>query len=132
MGGIYWFPPRLRRQVYGLLELRVEVHADRTLTVSREFDADLMRLTPEVEAWVEGFREIDARLQERAEADPPADMQEGIDRIERELAALTRQTGLRAEDATRRSAPARSATEPSHRRLSAGACAGDLPSRRCR
>jgi hypothetical protein len=90
MGGIYWFPPRLRRAVYRLLGLRVKVFADRTVRAEGEFDANLMRLTPEVERWVEGLREIDARLEERAYADPHEDVQEGIDRIERELAALRR------------------------------------------
>src|SRR5918994_5696571 len=87
---IYWFPPRLRRGVYRLLGLRVEVFADLTVRVEGEFGANLIRLTPEVERWVEGLREIDARLEERAHADPPKDIQEGIDRIERELAALRR------------------------------------------
>jgi hypothetical protein len=82
MGGIYWFPPRLRREVYRLLGLRVEVFADQTIRVEGEFDANLMRLTPEVERWVEGLREMDARLEECAHADPPRDVQEGIDRIE--------------------------------------------------
>jgi site-specific DNA recombinase len=90
MGGIYWFPPRLRREVYRLLGLHVEVFADQTIRVEGEFDANLMRLTPEVERWLEGLREIDARLEERAHEDPPENMQEGIDRIERELAALRR------------------------------------------
>lgn len=103
MGGVYWFPPRLRRQVYGLLGLRVEVHADRTLTIEGTFDADLMRLTPEVEEWVEELRRMDERLRERAEVEPPADMQEGIDRLEKELGTLRRRVpGFRAEDATRR------------------------------
>jgi hypothetical protein len=68
----------------------VEVFANQTVRVEGAFDANLMRLTPEVERWVEGLREIDARLEERARADPPQDIQQGIDRIERELAALRR------------------------------------------
>lgn len=90
MGGVFWFPPRLRRAAYRLLGLRVEVFADRTIRVEGEFDANLMRLTPEVERWVEGLREIDEQLEARAEADPPEDVREGVDRIERELAALRR------------------------------------------
>lgn len=86
MGGIYWFPPRLRRAVYRLLGLRVKVFADQTIRAEGEFDANLMRLTPEVERWVEGLRMIDARI---ADA-PPEGTQERIDRIERELAALRR------------------------------------------
>jgi hypothetical protein len=87
MGGAYWFPPRLRRQVYGLLGLRVEVFPDRTLRIEGEFDANLMRLTPEVEEYVAGLREIDERL-ERAGRENGATTQEMVDKIERELAAL--------------------------------------------
>lgn len=87
MCGVGWFPPRIRRQVYGLLGLRVTVFADRTLRISGEFDADLMRLalgSPEVEAYVAGLRQIDERL---AVASPER-TQERVDRIERKLAAL--------------------------------------------
>jgi hypothetical protein len=48
------------------------------------FDANLMRLIPEVEAYAEGLRKIDERI---ADA-PPEDTRESVDRIERELAAL--------------------------------------------
>ena len=44
MSGVEWFPPRLRREIYGLLRLRVTVFADRALEMSGECDADLMRL----------------------------------------------------------------------------------------
>jgi hypothetical protein len=89
MSGVAWFPPRLRREIYGLLGLRVEVRADRALQISGEFDADLMRLalgSPEVEAYVAGLREVEERLS----AAPPEGTQDRIDRIERELAALRR------------------------------------------
>ena len=42
--GVYWMPPRLRRQVYGLLGLGVTLDAENTLTLEGRFDADLMRL----------------------------------------------------------------------------------------
>jgi hypothetical protein len=89
ISSVAWFPPELRREIYGLLGLRVEVHADRTLEISGEFDADLMRLavgSPEVEAYVAGLREVE----KRQDAAPPKGMQDRIDRIERELAALRR------------------------------------------
>jgi Recombinase zinc beta ribbon domain len=90
MGGVYWFPPRLRRTVYKLLGMRVEVFAERTVRIEGEFDANLMRLTPEIERWVEGLREIDRRLEDQAGENPPTDVWEGVDRIERELTALRR------------------------------------------
>lgn len=98
MGGVLWFPPRLRKAVYRLLGLRVEVFPDRTLQVEGEFDANLMRLTPEVETWVAELRGIDARLAGRAAEDPPADARESVERIERELAALRRR--FREQSAT--------------------------------
>jgi hypothetical protein len=84
MGGIQWFPPSLRRGVYALLGLKVTVFADRTLTVEGTFDADLMRLTPEVQEYVAELREVEKRIGEA----PPEGTQERIARIERELAAL--------------------------------------------
>jgi hypothetical protein len=105
MSGVAWFPPRLRREIYGLLGLRIEVHADRTLQISGEFDADLMRLalgSPEVEAYVAGLREVEERL---GAAPPEEGTQDRIDRIERELAALRRRFVDGA--ATSRCGPAR-------------------------
>jgi hypothetical protein len=87
ISGIAWFPPRLRREVYRLLGLRVTVFADRTFRAEGTFDADLMRLglgSPEVEEYVAGLREVEERLFEA----PPEGTQERVDRIERELAAL--------------------------------------------
>jgi hypothetical protein len=94
--GVFWMPSRLRRQVYGLLGLGVMLDAENTLTLEGRFDADLMRLTPEVEAWVEGLREIDERLREEV----AADKEEALDALEAELAALRSRTALRAGEAT--------------------------------
>jgi hypothetical protein len=63
--GRHLLVPAAPSEVYRLLGLRVEVFADQTIRVEGEFDANLMRLTPEVERWVEGLREMDARLEER-------------------------------------------------------------------
>ena len=94
--GVFWMPPRIKRQVYGLLGLRVALDAGGTLTLEGSFDADLMRLTPEVASWVAGLREIDERMRgERA-----ADQAEALERLEGELAALRRRTNVRATTAT--------------------------------
>lgn len=95
-----WFPSRIRCQVYGLLGLRVAVWADRTLEISGEFDADLMRLalgSPEVEAYVAELQAIDARLGETN-----LDTGDAIDRIERELASLRDSTTFVSGEATYR------------------------------
>ena len=60
--------------------------ADRTFRVEGTFDADLMRLTPEVREYAAALREAEGRLGEA----PSEGTQERIDRIERELAALGR------------------------------------------
>ncbi len=107
MGGIEWFPPSLRRGVYALLGLRVTVFADRTFTVEGTFDADLMRLTPEVREYVAELREIEERLLAEERENPatgynvevpdpegnPTALRvsahgERVERLERELAAL--------------------------------------------
>ncbi len=74
----------LRRAVYAALGLRVEVFGDGTVRAEGVFDANLMRLIPEVQVYAEGLREIDERI-----ADAPSeDTRESVDRIEWELAAL--------------------------------------------
>ena len=94
--------PRLRLSDHehgattGLFTARLAVGAFR---IEGEFDANLMRLTPEVERWVEGLREIDRRLEDQARENPPTDVWEGVGRIERELTALRR--SFCAEAATR-------------------------------
>ncbi len=96
MGGIVWFPPSLRRGVYALLGLKVTVFADRTFRVEGTFDADLMRLTPEVREYVAALREVEERLGEA----PAEGTQERIDRIEQELAALRRSLVCRGAPAS--------------------------------
>lgn len=94
--GVFWMPPRLRHQVYGLLGLRVAVDAAGVLTLEGSFDADLMRLTPEVEAWVARLREID----EKVRRERVADQAEALDRLEAELAGLRRRMAVRPAGAT--------------------------------
>ena len=109
MGGIQWFPPSLRRGVYALLGLKVVVFADRTFQVEGRFDADLMRLTPEVREYVAELREAEERLLAEERENPatgytvevpdpegnPTALRvsahaERVERLERELAALRR------------------------------------------
>jgi hypothetical protein len=82
-------PLRLRCQVYGLIGLGVTLDAENTLTLEGRFDADIMRLTPEIEAWAADLSEID----ERTRGAP-------LDAIEAELAALRSRMALRAGEAT--------------------------------
>ena len=94
--GVYWMPPRLKRRVYGLIGLGVTLDAENTLTLEGRFDADLMRLTPEIEAWVAGLREVDERLHDEG----ASDKEEALDALEAELAALRSRMALRIGEAT--------------------------------
>ncbi len=96
MTGLHWFPPRLRRQVYGLMALRVLVHPGGVIEIEGRFDADLMRLTPEVEEFTRELRALDERIREA----PPEPARKHLDRIERELGALRRRMSLRPAKAT--------------------------------
>jgi site-specific DNA recombinase len=100
MVGLYWFPKRLRRQIYGLMGLRVLVHPDGGFEIEGAFDADLMRLSPEVEEYAAGLREIEGRLDEADALGLDATHAERVDRIERELAALRRRMDVRGPEAT--------------------------------
>jgi site-specific DNA recombinase len=84
MCGLEFFPPGLRRLLYGFLGLRVSVRADRTVHVEGDFDANVMRYTREVEEFAQVLKEVDRRIGQA----PPEDSQERMDRIERELYAL--------------------------------------------
>ena len=84
MCGLEFFPPTLRRLLYGFLGLRVSVRADRTVRVEGDFDANVMRYTREVEEFAQALKEVDRRIEQA----PPEGSQERMDRIERELHAL--------------------------------------------
>lgn len=73
----------------GSLALRVAVHLGGDLELEGRFDADLMKLPPEVESWVAGLREIDERTRGTT-----------LDAIEAELAALKSRMSLRTREAT--------------------------------
>ncbi len=91
--GLTWFPPRLRRQAYEALGLRATVHPGGPLgpghgpQVSAEgwLDAGAWRYTEELAEFALGLAEADRRLRERAQGDPPRNVEEGIDRMKGEL-----------------------------------------------
>ena len=68
--GLFYFPPVLRRQVYGALGLAVVVFPDGSMEIEGHFDAEAIRLTKELEG--------------RANT-TPARGAEGWERLEREL-----------------------------------------------
>jgi hypothetical protein len=75
--GLYWFPPRLRRQVYLALGLVVWVSPDGVVGIEGSFGADVIRLTREVEEYAAAMMEADEKTREAP-----------LDVVERELARV--------------------------------------------
>ena len=79
-----WFPPHIQRAIYQALGLRAAVHPGGPLrpgfgpniTVEGEVDAGVVRYTEEVAEF--------ARRLADAEEDPPANVPEDVERLERE------------------------------------------------
>ena len=72
--GLHWFPPHLRRQVYLALGLVAWVSPEGLVGIEGSFDADVVRLTREVEEYARALMEAD----ERTRSAP-------LDAVEREL-----------------------------------------------
>ena len=79
--GLFYFPPALRRQVYGALGLAVVVFPDGSVEIEGHFDAEAIRLTREVEEHALALREVEGR----ANATPVRGAAEGWERLEHEL-----------------------------------------------
>ncbi len=79
--GLFYFPPSLRRQVYGALGLGALVFPDGSVEVEGHFDAAAIRLTKEVEQHAPALREIEGKVS----AAPAANPAEGLEHLEREL-----------------------------------------------
>ncbi len=75
--GLYWFPPHLRRQVYLALGLVAWVSPDGVVGIEGSFDADVMRLTREVEEYARALMEVDERTRNAS-----------LDAVEQELARV--------------------------------------------
>lgn len=84
--GITWMPPRLRREIYEALGLRVTVHPDGGMHAEARVDTATLRFSREAERYAMALREADEILQRRASEDPLADSSENLERAERELA----------------------------------------------
>lgn len=91
--GHWCMPGRLRCEIYDALGLKVEFFADGSLVVKGAFDANVMRLTRDVDEYARLFSEMEERLKE-VPYEPP-DWK--IQRIDREMEALCSQmnTGTR-------------------------------------
>ena len=79
--GLYHFPAHLRRQVYGASGLTAFVSPDGTVEIEGSFDADVIRLTREVEEYAVALREAEERI-DGYEAQSTED---GWEHLEREL-----------------------------------------------
>ena len=62
--GLYWFPPRLRGQVYATLGLVARVSPEGLVSIEGSFDESAIRLTREVEEYAKALMEVDERVKE--------------------------------------------------------------------
>jgi site-specific DNA recombinase len=89
--GLTWMPPRLRREIYGALGLRLSVEPTGGMHAEARVDEAAIRFSREVERYARAIQEADRRLKERAREDPPGDSSEDLERTERELARVRRE-----------------------------------------
>jgi hypothetical protein len=89
--GLTWMPPRLRREVYEALGLRLSVDPCGGMYAEAWVDEAAIRFSREIERYARAIQEADRRLRERAREDPPADPSEDLERTERELARVRRE-----------------------------------------
>lgn len=75
--GLMWFPPHLRRQVYLALGLVAWVSPDGLVGIEGYFDADVVRLTREVEEYARALMEAD----ERTRSAPPDEVERELERV---------------------------------------------------
>jgi hypothetical protein len=74
--GVEWFPPELRRAIYEPLRLKVTARKDGKLRVNADVDAQIVRLTRNVEDYARRRQEWERRW-----SDNPPDFQELAARI---------------------------------------------------
>ena len=84
-------PPRLRREIYGALGLRLSVDRTGAMHAEARVNEAAIRFSREVEQYAQAIEEADRRLKERAREAPPGNRSEYLERTERELARVRRE-----------------------------------------
>ena len=79
--GLHYFPPHLRRQVYGALGITAYVSPDGAIEIEGYFDADVIRLTCELEEYALALREAEGRINGYV----ARSTEDGWENLEREL-----------------------------------------------
>jgi hypothetical protein len=79
--GLHYFPPHLRRQVYGALGITAYVSPDGAVEIEGYFDADVIRLTREVEEYALALRKAEGKINGYV----AGSTEDGWDHLEREL-----------------------------------------------
>jgi chromosome segregation ATPase len=74
--GVEWFPPELRRAIYELLRVRITATRDEKLRINADVDAQVIRLTRNVEDYARRRQEWERRWSES-----PSDFEELAARI---------------------------------------------------
>jgi hypothetical protein len=79
--GLYWFPPRIRREIYDTMRISVTVSKE-GVRVRGNVNANVVRYSRRVELYVQRLEEINRRLKDYPITD---DINEQFERIEQEL-----------------------------------------------
>jgi hypothetical protein len=79
--GLYWFPPRLRREIYDIMRISVTVSKE-GVHVRGIVNANVVRYSRRVELYIQRLEEINRRLKDYPITD---DINEQFERIEQEL-----------------------------------------------
>jgi hypothetical protein len=66
--GLMWFPPQMRRAIYQMLRLKLTVSGDGTIRAEADVDANVIRLTRDVEEYARRLNEAKWRIEEQQEA----------------------------------------------------------------
>lgn len=82
--GLMWFPSQMRRAIYQMLRLKITVRGDGTIRAEADVDANVIRLTRDVEEYAQRLNEAKWRIEEQQEAGELSTW-EAVDLIEAKL-----------------------------------------------
>jgi hypothetical protein len=65
---LMWFPPPMRRAIYQMLRLKITVSGDGTIWAEADVDANVIRLTRDVEEYARRLNEAKGRIEDQQES----------------------------------------------------------------
>jgi hypothetical protein len=63
--GLVYFPPQMRRAIYEMLQLKITVSDDDSVYIDGNLDANVMRLTQDIEEYAHILRKAEQRMTEQ-------------------------------------------------------------------